>query len=145
MILGISGTRHGVTLAQERAAYGWIGTKRPTAFNHGSCAGVDVQVACIVRKLMPDCRIVAHPGPDGIWRCESGVDDITLAVMTHFARNRGIVNASDEMLIIPREYTWQARGGTWFTFDFAMKCGRPTTVIWPNGEVVDGKDVEVNR
>lgn len=132
-IVGFTGTRHGMTDVQATVLEGFL---RPMAeFHHGSCKGADVEAARIVRRTFAHpVRIIAHPGPDDDQcRDESGVDDETLPGLTHFARNRDIVDQCDELIACPREPTEQPKGGTWYTIRYARKRGVKVTVIWPDG------------
>lgn len=136
MKLGFTGTRNGMSAAQIIAFRLLVASRDISEFAHGSCRGADVQAAQIVRELQPAARIICHPGPDGdTHRDASNVDDETLAPQTHFARNRAIVAATDELVATPCDMTEQAFGGTWFTVRHAMKTHKRVTIIWPDGKV----------
>ena len=125
MKVGFTGTRYGMSERQKEAFR--IGLESVTLyeFHHGSCQGADVEAARIVREVKPDCLIVAHPGPDGDPHRElSGVDDVTTAPKTHFARNRDIVNQTDMLAATPLQDEPQSRGGTWYTIGYAQKSGK---------------------
>jgi len=133
--IGITGTRHGMTELQEVMLEGLL---RPmSSFHHGSCQGVDVQAAQIVGRLFNyKPRIVCHPGPDGDpCQQDSGVDDERREPKTHFARNRDIVDETDELYACPREMEEQKHGGTWYTIRYARKKGKPVTIIFPDGSL----------
>lgn len=135
MIIGFSGTRHGMNDVQRALFEGLI--KEPTEFHHGSCRGSDIQAARIVRSLFRNhIPIICHPGPDGDGnREDSGVDDEKRPPRSHLARNRDIVNACDLLIACPFENEEQARGGTWYTINFAKKTGKKVTIIFPDGGV----------
>jgi hypothetical protein len=149
MRIGFTGTRRGMTDAQRSSfqKHLLLGLPRtPTELRHGSCEGADVQAARFARSVFDEwrkrfgstsmIRIIALPGPDDDPHREvSGVDDEVLPGKTHFARNRDIVNASDLVIGCPGEATWQKRGGTFFTMDYAIKKGKPLVIIWPDGTV----------
>ena len=133
MRLGFTGTRHGLTDAQSAILEGLL--PEVSEFHHGSCQGADVQAARIVRRsFVGHIHIHAHPGPDDD-PCQepSGVDDVTHPPLTHFARNRVIVDSTDEIYACPCEAEEQPRGGTWYTVRYARKRGKKVTIIWPNG------------
>jgi hypothetical protein len=134
--VGFTGTRRGMTDVQMCMFEGML-TRTPAEFHHGSCRGADVEAARIVRRtFLYPVRIVCHPGPDGDpCQEDSGVDSERLAPKTHFARNRDIVNACDKLIACPGEMQEQARGGTWYTINYARKVGKPVTIIWPNGGI----------
>jgi hypothetical protein len=135
MIYGFTGSRKGMTDQQEVMFEGLIsGIKK---FIHGSCTGSDVQAARIVRKTFKThIPIHAYPGPeDDPCREDSRVDDFVAEPMTHFARNRKIVQDCQELIATPAEMTEQATGGTWYTIRYARKIGRKVTIIWPDGSL----------
>jgi hypothetical protein len=102
-------------------------------FHHGNCDGVDAQAAEIAKYL--GIKTVAHPGraADGNTDLTSDfVSDETRETFTHFKRNRNIVDEVGFLFVIPRENTPQSKGGTWYTYDYAMKHGKALTVIYPN-------------
>jgi hypothetical protein len=132
--IGVTATRHGLTDPQLNRIGEIAVALKPKTLRHGSCRGGDVEIARLLRKLIPAIMIIAHPGPDGDpFREDSGVDDEVLPGKTHFARNRDIVNLSDTVLGAPLQIEWQPRGGTWYTLDFARKTGKPTWIVWPDG------------
>lgn len=132
--IGFTGTRYGMTDLQAAVFEGLLGDVK--AFHHGSCKGADVEAAHIAHKAFPLARIVCHPGPDGDeHQVNSGVDHERWTPKTHFARNRDIVAACDEMIACPKEMQEQQYGGTWFTVRYARKIGKQVTVIWPDGSI----------
>jgi hypothetical protein len=145
MILGITGTRSGMTLPQLRTLFDLLSkldaVPAAAEFHHGSCQGADVQAARCVSLIRESyvgsgvgCVIVSHPGPDGdTCRRDSGVDDAVLPGKNHFARNRDIVNVCDLLIVCPGQMSHQPKGGTWMTFDYARKQGKPVRVVWPDG------------
>lgn len=135
MRVGVTGTRHGFTKDQEASFTEEV--KGFTHFLHGSCGGVDVEAARIVRKMMgKKVHIICLPGPDGdSWREISGVDDEIRAGKTHFARNRDIVNECDLLIGCPYDAEEMSHGGTWYTINYARKKGKKLIIIWPNGDI----------
>lgn len=133
--LGFTGTRNGMTDFQAAVFEGLLSDLE--AFRHGSCQGADIQAARIVRKtFLCPIKIIAMPGPDDDpYREKSGVDDETLPGKTHFARNRDLVDASDEIYATPATMTEQRLGGTWYTIRYAVKTGKRVTIIWPDGSI----------
>lgn len=133
MKLGFTGTRFGMTDLQK-ATFKSLLTPLEE-FHHGSCQGSDVQAAQMVRQVLSEyyVQIIAHPGPDSEFKLSSGVDDQITESKTHFARNRDIVNLTDEMIATPFEMTEQSAGGTWYTIKYAIKMGKKVTIIWPDG------------
>ena len=114
MIIGFTGTRHGMSLEQIQSFRQLIAEKQPTGFHHGSCCGADVEAARIVRDIRKGAICIeVHPGPEGdLHQTDSGQDNIFHKPKTHFARNRDIVDICDMLIACPLEMERQERGGT---------------------------------
>jgi hypothetical protein len=54
-------------------------------------------------------------------RAHTKINDETRPTLTHFVRNRNIVNESDVLIAVPMQAEHQDRGGTWYTYDYATK------------------------
>lgn len=136
MIIGFTGTREGMTVAQTNALIQAIldlgGDYREA--HHGDCVGADRQFDQICRELLFDL-IVAHPPKDDKLRayCDA---DIILPVKDYSDRNQDIVNASTYVIGAPLDNS--QKGGTWQTIKMAQKKGNLYKVVFPDGTVVDG-------
>lgn len=135
MKVGVTGTRDGMTDAQEEAFGSLLEQLQPSEFHHGDCIGVDARAASIAF----DGTIPVHVHPP--------VDETRRAFFqsrhmhepkTHFARNRDIVDETDVLIVVPKQATWQAFGGTWYTHDYAAKRGKRIIIVWPDGTVREG-------
>lgn len=137
MNIGMTGTRFGMTDKQKLAVRNLLRIFADIEeFHHGSCMGSDVEAARSVRRIFPKCFIVAHPGPDGDnRRDESGVDDEIREPLTHFARNRNIVRASQRLIATPLKMDEMSHGGTWYTIKYARSFSVPVAVVWPDGKI----------
>ena len=137
MKVGVTGTREGMTSSQVFAFGGLECLDSIREFHHGSCCGVDVGTARLVKGHLGDTvEIHRHPGPlDDPNQEDSGVDTVIHEPKNHFARNRDIVDAVDLLIVVPREMERQERGGTWYTMGYAEKKGKQIKVIWPDGTV----------
>ena len=131
MKIGITGTREGMnehqfTLVQKFLSQHYT---EGAEFHHGDCVGVDAEAAVLAKEL--GYKIVSHPGPsvDGL-RAFVECDE-SREPTSHFKRNRTIVDSCDILLVVPLHNEHQSRGGTWYTYDYAVKKNRPYTVIWP--------------
>ncbi len=136
MIVGFTGTRRGLTVDQK-ATFEGLMWDRCHEFHHGSCCGADVEAAKIVRNTLKNhVKIIGHPGPTGeSCKVSSGVDDEVTKDKTHFARNRDIVNLSDELIACPGEMESPGYGGTWYTINYARKVKKPLTIVYPDGSI----------
>ena len=132
MKLGFTGTRFSMTKAQAATFRLFMQERRPEELHHGCCIGADAQAGLICRELLPDTRIVLHPPLDSSL-VESCSGDEVREKLTHFARNRAIVEEADFVVGTPRDAKEQPEGGTWYTLRYAANKGKPVCVIWPNG------------
>jgi hypothetical protein len=138
MKLGITGTRHGATIEQLRSLNVLIAELKPTELHHGDCNGVDAQAAQVARDLLGfDVRIVCHPPADETHRAWTQINDEMRLRLSHFASNRNIVDETDTLIAVPMQAEHQPRGGTWYTYDYALKRGNRVILIRPSGEVVE--------
>ena len=143
MIIGVSATRNGLTDKQKEACLSilhHINFKVGISeIHHGDCVGGDVDFAAIAHTMVNRPQIIAHPGiamgeKENTLRANFPHNDTIHPTQTHFARNRTIVNASDVMFILPYSEN-KTGGGTWYTYDFAVKQKKTIIVIFPNGRI----------
>lgn len=138
MHVGFTGTRNGMTDAQKDAFANLLVNLngpdfcRDAEFHHGDCIGADDQAATIAHEggLF---SVVCHPPADESHRAFNPYATFTLEPKTHFARNRDIVNETDVLIVCPLQAERQTRGGTWYTYDYAIKRKKKVTVIFPDG------------
>ena len=142
--IGFTGTRHGMTVAQGATVNGllaYLGSsgihiairQRDAAHAHsGDCVGADAEfhALCVAHGLWT----VGHPPVDQHHRAHCQYDEVR-EPLTHFARNRAIVDESTVMFATPHEAHHQTRGGTWYTIDYANKIGKPLLLVLPDGSV----------
>lgn len=139
MILGFTGTRRGMTLAQKQAVMDLlVNTIKPDEVLHGDCVGADDQFANMCDNLVDRPHIVCHPGKSAIGkhnhlRANNNKHDEIHDVDTYIARNRNIVDAFDLLLVVPSTETVRYTGGAWYTYGVAIKQGRPLWIVWPDG------------
>ena len=129
MKIGITGTRSGMREAQREQFYLWLWENAPQIeeFHHGDCVGVDVEAAELVAKI--GIKTVCHPPVDESLRAFHK-SDVILPQLTHFARNRAIVDSTDMLIVVPWELSWQPKGGTWYTASYATKIGKPFKIFY---------------
>ncbi len=138
MKVGITGTREGMDVDQIECVYNLLteimsecnNLSIVPEFHHGDCVGVDVQAAIIAKELK--YKVIAHPGPAGELQAGHASDEIRENI-THFKRNRNIVNECDVLVVVPMQDAWQSKGGTWYTASYAKKKGKPYFIIYPGG------------
>ena len=132
MKVGVTGTREGATEYQLKELRSILAELKGTEFHHGDCRGVDVQAAAIAREL--GYKIVCHPP---ILKEEQGYfgGDEIRDPAGYMKRDRTIVEETDVLLVCPKQMEWQQKGGTWYTHDYAVKLGKPLSIIWPKEKI----------
>ena len=88
-----------------------------------------IEAAVLAKEI--GYKIISHPGPslDGLRafvECDESRDPAS-----HFKRNRTIVDVCDYLLVVPLQNEPQSRGGTWYTYDYAVKKNKPFMVFYP--------------
>ena len=128
MKIGITGTREGADAYQLAELRKVLSELNGTEFHHGDCLGVDVEAAAIAREL--GYRIVCHPPKSTETQGHFGGDEVK-EPLGYLHRDRNIVDATDVLLVVPLQNEWQPKGGTWYTHDYAIRKGKPVSVIYP--------------
>lgn len=138
MIIGVTGTRNGMNEIQKNNVTEFLRKSRQElesemfTLRHGDCVGVDNEVA----KIAHDLGYVTfnHPPIDKALRAfhES---DFSFSPKSYFSRNRDIVDNSDLLIVVPMDNEHKSKGGTWYTYDYAIKKGVPVRVFYPDGRV----------
>jgi len=97
-------------------------------FHHGDCEGADAQAHLIASK--EGYVIVVHPPEDDFHRafCKDGEE--VKEVKPYIQRNHDIVKACDILIVAPHTNKEETRSGTWATYRFAKKMGKPTLILW---------------
>lgn len=144
MRLGFTGTRQGMTAAQQQTFNEWLCCELDiTEFHHGDCIGADDDAANELHGIMtgedpgPPIKVVVHPPIDQTHQANNPHYDEIRSPNTYFARNRDIVDESDLLVACPVSMTEASHGGTWYTVNYARKRGKPVLIIWPNGTITE--------
>jgi hypothetical protein len=144
MHLGFTGTRKGMSSAQESSTRVLVSKLAPNAIHHGDAIGADAQMHVLAMEAR--VAIIIHPPLKAADRafCESG----ELREPDSYARrNAHIVDESDMLVATPAGPEANARGaGTWRTVRLAMRQGKAVYVVWPDGSIehrVPRKDVRI--
>ena len=128
MKIGVTGTREGANAYQLAELRTVLTELKGTEFHHGDCNGVDVEAAAIAKEL--GYKVVCHPPKSSEQRGFFGGDEMR-EPLGYLQRDRNIVDATDVLLVVPLQNEWQPKGGTWYTHDYAVKKGKPVSVIYP--------------
>lgn len=130
MKIGITGTRTGMNTTQFAALQTYLKQFDPatTELHHGDCVGADAEVAMLAKSL--GMRVVCHPPEKDELRAFFESDE-SRKPLSYFARNRNIVDETDELIVVPYQDSHQPNGGTWYTHDYAKKKGKTPIVFYP--------------
>lgn len=136
MIIGFTGTRHGMTKSQNDQVKLLVAElaappSRCREAHHGDCIGADEEFHAIARRVV-GIRIVAHPGNVPAMRAFCRADEVR-DPKPFMDRNHDIVTACHVLLATPHEMHEQPRGGTWSTIRMARAERKPVTIVWPDG------------
>ena len=133
MILGFTGTQNDISIEQFDQIVALLEELKPTAVHHGDCVGADAVFHDICLTL--GIPIVIHPPIDNSKRayCKGTLDGYPLILVArdYLDRNHDIVDASDEMLVVPRIKAEELRSGTWATYRYAKKQSKVTHMVYP--------------
>lgn len=136
MIIGFTGTRHGMTEAQKVKVRHYLSTLEGNpVFHHGMCVGADRQAHDIA--LACGYYIIGHPPTDKklydpCYGCNERRED-----KYYTARNRDIVDESEVLIATPNTIEPVSGSGTWGTINYASRVGKRRIVIRPDGSVLD--------
>lgn len=140
MIVGFTGTRHGMNAFQQQALFFLLKGFKPIYAHHGCCVGADEQFVSLLlgdESIARNIRIIYHPANSSALEFNYILRerDIERDRKDYLERNRDIVNESDVILACPFENTEIQRSGTWMTIRYAKKIKRPLIVILPCGSI----------
>lgn len=129
MILGFTGTRHGMTVEQAAVVAG-VMAEGWDEFHHGDCVGADAEAHGLA--VDAGIRVVSHPPVDGRLRAWCVVDE-QRAPLPYLARNALIVEACGLLVVCPAEFDEQQKGGTWWTWRHAVRLLHRRLMVRPDG------------
>ena len=136
MILGFSGTRHGLTEKQRDLLTRLLDRIKPVEARHGDCIGADTEFHHLCRSR--GVGVVLHPPPAGPGRACNSDALIVMPEKGYLSRNRDIVDGADMLIACPADMKEIRRSGTWSTIRYARKTGKRLVVIYPDGRVEEG-------
>lgn len=128
MIVGVTGTRYGMTEEQFNILVTFFEEHNVTELHHGDCAGVDIETAMLAESL--GIKTVCHPPVSDYLRAFHESSEIKKPY-GYLQRDKNIVNSTEFLIVIPYHTVWQPTGGTWYTHDYAVKKNKPLKVIFP--------------
>lgn len=138
--IGVTATRDGGTEAQLATArallryHAYPGSE----LHEGHCIGGDEQLSELAKEY--GYEVHAHPGVgiNGVDKNRSangaGHYDRIYPELPHLERNKIIVDLSDFIMAMPKQFDEQFRGsGTWHAIRYARSVGKRLVIIWPDG------------
>jgi hypothetical protein len=136
MKVGFTGSRRGMSEAQERAVATFLEQMRELSeAHHGDCVGADAAFhgLCLARGV----QVHVHPPTDPKHRAFCSGADSEAPARGYQERNRDIVDASEALIATPGGFREVTRSGTWATIRYAKKAGRPVFLVFPDGMVLE--------
>lgn len=140
--VGITGTREGMTPRQLgsfiHSLQVLFNENKRIRLHHGDCVGVDAAAHNIFWAMHRDGdKINIHPqvADDMRANCRKEYGVKIHTPRSYLERDRNIVDLSDVLIAIPREMEHQSRGGTWYTYDYAIKKNIRIYLILPDGTI----------
>lgn len=132
--VGFTGTRVGMTPAQQTGLQRLFQTLTMASFHHGDCVGADAEAHALVATHTPSVVLVLHPPLHKAQRafCASSV---AREPQEYLKRNQAIVNETDFLIAAPAEMQEQMRSGTWATIRYARKHHKTIYIIYPDGSI----------
>lgn len=130
---GLTGTRKGATLKQlsdlENHLIQLLIKHGEVTLHVGCCFGADYSGGMLAHSL--GIHIIQHPANVKVYRAMLPFGDV-LPPDGYYIRNRAIVDASEELIVLPAEETIPVTkiGGTWYTYKYALGKDKPVTVYY---------------
>lgn len=134
MRAGVTATHHGLTQAQKDRLRYEFAVNMVTTLDLGDCIGGDTDAFHIARDMGRPLWLVGHVPINPRARSFLKYDE-EREPLPYLERNKRIVQAGEWMFVLPYEEREQPRGGTWSTYRYTKKIGKPLTLILPNGRV----------
>jgi hypothetical protein len=96
-------------------------------FHHGDCIGADEEAHEIA--LIHNYNIVIHPPLNSSKRAFCDAWTLTHDRKPYLERNHNIVDACDVLVVAPKSDEEELRSGTWATYRYAIKKGKPVMML----------------
>lgn len=131
-VVGFTGTRHGLTLAQREALREYLRALPVERFHHGDCIGADATAHLFMRASV---QIEIHPSDRRDTRAYCKGAAKVHPPKAPLDRDRDIVDVVQMLVACPRNLFEERRSGTWATTRYAFGKNRQVTIVWPDGRV----------
>lgn len=133
--VGFSGTREGMTIAQNETVERILHEIHPAEVHHGCCVGADYHFVTSANAMLGRPRIYGHPSDLRDMTSEPALrlcDELSQP-RPPLDRNLDIVAACDILLAAPLGMIEERRSGTWAAVRAARRVGKAITIIFPDG------------
>lgn len=130
---GLTATRHGMS-PEQKASFRKFLSGSVGILHHGMCVGGDADGHYIAREI--GYFMVGHPPTDISLMADDLQCEEVWPAKPYLDRNKDIAKCGHALIAAPSEPEEQPRGGTWSTYRYARKIGRPTILILPNGKII---------
>jgi len=134
MKLGFTGTQIGMSDFQlERLRHFLADARDPNhenierEFHHGDCIGADEEAHRLA--YLAGWSIVIHPPTNTSKRAYCRDLATYLPPKPYLERNHDIVDACDILIVAPKSNNEELRSGTWATYRYAIKKGKPVKML----------------
>lgn len=143
LILGFTGTRDGMTEAQELMVWECLKRWRPELLRHGDCEGADEQCHNLARR--EGVYVVLHPPLNETYRAFCQNADEIWPAKDYLTRDRDIVDHSGVLLAAPKSAVDVGWSGTWYTIRYARRRHHPVVIVGPDGRIVETTNAHGGR
>lgn len=140
IILGFTGSRKGMTVAQRSAFNGLLISAGMKTFLNGAAIGADREALEVIKQY-PKVVVELYPGDrrQELYAVDYAIDRgsgvILHAPLPYLHRNRIIANRCDYLIATPEQAVETRRSGTWATIRYAQDAGKKISIIEPDGVV----------
>lgn len=130
MKIGVSASSYRVTSPQLLKLERMLIRLCASELHHGDCIVGDAAAHAVAVSL--GIRTVGHPPEIERKRAYCICDELR-PVLPYLDRNRVIVQETEALIGLPKDFKEEKRSGTWMTIRYARSIRRPVYVIWPDG------------
>jgi hypothetical protein len=145
---GFTGTRKGMSPAQQTNLRSVMKNGMPMVFSHGGAHGADSEAHAIWREEMRGQDVMALVWPADEQRAvlfQGEKRTRVHPVMPPLDRNREIVKRAMFLVACPHEEQELQRSGTWMTIRIAFALKKPVLILWPSGRCTLCRDGRYQR
>ena len=130
MKIGFTGTRKGLTQYQKYKVDAFLKSCKIKAAYHGGCHGADTDFHTIVSKICLHIYVLPGDAKQRENFIRKG-DSFVLKPKPYLERNKDIVNNCNLLIVCPNSTKERLRSGTWATYRYAKKIGKPVVIFYP--------------